>query len=98
MQTHDEFNAGNLKRERKNIISKHSKLLDFPEDTTIPFIVLRKHHKAYEAHLQRISDFLLHKPWTENATGIQFFDKKDQGQTFPVLRHFRNTNLQQIYR
>ena len=66
-----EFNAGDLKCVRKN---NNCNLLEFLEDIKIPFIVLRKQHKAYDVHLRRISDFLLP---TTKKTKVKHFQSRD---------------------
>ena len=60
------------------------------------------HSSAYQAHLERIGDYLLQGPgvwWKTTTTGIQFLDgesEKEHSASGPALMHFRSTSLSDI--
>lgn len=90
--------AGLKKTERKNVISRHSSLLSRGSDTIISFKILKRHPEAYQAHLERISDFLMMKLWEETEEGVKFFDLKESNKKFPPMHHFRSSNMSKEYR
>ena len=71
-----------------------------PENTVIPQRVVLKYPQAYQAHLERISDFLYCGEgvwWRHILTGVEFLDVPDERQRNdkgPPLHHFRLHTLQ----
>lgn len=68
------------------------------ENTVFPHSMLEKVSEHYQAHLERISDFLLRGPgvwWKETPRGIIFFDGSDEKEyqdDGPTLQHFRSVS------
>ena len=56
------------------------------------FDFIKRHPREYQAHLERISDFLLvSNSWKETDNGIEFLDI--EGDWTKSLHHFRSTSL-----
>lgn len=58
-------------------VSKLAKSLGLCTNTIIPIPVIKKHARSWQAHLQRIADFLLPGKgiwWCQKEVGIEFFD------------------------
>lgn len=80
------------------ILSQESQIKSFAatvgpmRNTVIPKSMLDTHH--YQAHLERINDFLIHGPgvwWCETSEGIMFLDgsdEKDYRDEGPALQTF----------
>ena len=66
------------------------------ENTFFPHYMLEKVSDHYQAHLERISDYLLCGPgiwWKEKPDGILFLDgcsENDCQADGPILQHFRS--------
>ena len=100
LQVRDDWedNLGTWKTERKNLISKHADLLKSERrNTLVPFWVIEMFPHAWQAHLERISDYLTLNVWEETPHGILFHDM-DDFVGFPPPRHFRSTTLNDEYR
>ena len=85
---------GEIKRLAKAPNSKHK--------TIIPKQWLQQSPLQYQAHLERISDFLVSGPgnwWREVDNGIEFFDVSLPGLLLPPhqMFHYRSTNLTDIH-
>ena len=83
-------------------IKKLAKALDSKHNTIIPKQWLQQSPLQYQAHLERISDFLVSGPgnwWREVDNGIEFFDVSLPGPSFPPhqMFHYRSTNLTDIH-
>ena len=79
-------------------VSKLAKSLGLCTDTIIPMPVVKKHARSWQAHLQRIADFLLPGKgiwWCQKEGGIEFFDLpcslKDRSEG-PTLHYYRSSN------
>ncbi len=62
---------------------------------------IKKYSTHYQAHLERISDYLLHGQgalWDETTDEIEFYDTLPcRAPASPEIHHFRSTNSTQIY-
>ena len=80
-------------------VEKLAKALDERVNSTIPFSWIEKTPTHHQAHLERISDFLLLGKgvwWTQTSNGIEFFDgatSPTSNENGPHLHHFRSANL-----
>ena len=79
-------------------VSKLAKSLGLRTNTIIPILVIKKHARSWQAHLQRIADFLLPGKgiwWCQKEGGIEFFDSqcalKDKSEG-PILHYYRSSN------
>ena len=81
-------------------ISKISKQLPSIPDTVIPYDIIQCYWREWQAHLERISDFLLPGRgiwWEECDIGVKFYDSslqadfRDEG---PILHHFRSSSFE----
>lgn len=58
------------------------------EDTTIPHAMIQKYPLEYQAHLERIADFLTDTDvWEETNEGVRFYDVSDKWKK--TRHHFR---------
>ena len=63
---------------------------------------INNHQNIWQAHLERISDFLLCGPgiwWKDHGNHVEFFDGPDEvnhKEQGPTLHHFRSSNLKDI--
>ena len=89
-------------QEQESRLRKLSKCLPKAENSIIPHRVIIKYQSAYQAHLERVSDFLLCGEgiwWRHIAKGVEFFDVTSQSEThpeadtLPPLHHFRSHTL-----
>ena len=94
----DDFSTTSI---QSSNLSKLSAALPKPSNTAIKANILqhRVYSKWYQAHLERISDFLLPGEgvwWKIDGDSVEFFDSitepnvRDQG---PELHHFRSSNF-----
>ena len=71
-------------------------------NTIFPKSMLQNAAQHYQAHLEQISDYLIHGPdvwWKETPEGIMFLDgsnESDYQDVGPALQHFRSVSLSQI--
>ena len=79
-------------------VSKLAKSLGLRTNTIIPIPVIKKHARSWQAHFQRLADFLLPGKgiwWCQKEGGIEFFDSqcalKDRSES-PILHHYRSSN------
>ena len=79
-------------------VSKLAKSLGLRTNTIIPTPVIKNHARSWQAHLQRIADFLLPGKgiwWCQKEGRIEFFDSqcalKDRSEG-PILHHYRSSN------
>ena len=72
------------------------------KNTIIPQSVLQKFSEHYQAHLERISDYLLPGPgiwWKPTEGGIMFLDGSNEDEhhlTGPTVQHFRSMSSTDI--
>ena len=85
--------------DQDSCVKKLAKSLpDFPDTLFQPF-VLQKYKKQWQAHLEKISDFLLPGEgiwWEHDGENVIFHDSKQHQKTSPhgpVLHHFRTSSL-----
>lgn len=100
-QVREDWNRhlGSKTSSTKNKISKHGeKLMSERRNTTFPFSLLKNHSLEWQAHLERIGDFLQVGCWKENSEGITFFDKETENQVYPRLHHFRSSSIAKEYK
>ena len=88
-------------QEQESRLGKLSKCLPKAENSIIPHRII-KHQSAYQAHSERVSDFLLCGEgiwWRDVVKGVEFFDITSPSEiltaadTLPPLRHFRSHTL-----
>ena len=83
-------------------IHKLAQMLGPTVNTVIPYSWLSTHPTLHQAHLERISDFLLPGPgvwWRHNQAGIEFLDGSNspsQHPEGPDIHHVRSTLLSDI--
>lgn len=87
-----------VKKQEGEVSSLASTLPTFP-NTVIPKEWTLKYPYTWQAHLERISDFLKHGPgvwWQEQSNGIQFFDRHNESVSMPPhpLHHFRTYSME----
>ena len=87
-------------KEQESQLRKLARCLTPPENTVIPHRVILKYPQAYQAHLERISDFLHCGEgiwWRHILTGVEFLDapvERQRNDKGPPLHHFRSHTLQ----
>ena len=87
-------------KEQESRLGKLPSCLTPPENTVIPHRVILKYPQAYQAHLERISDFLHCGEglwWRHILRGVEFLDAPDERQRNdkgPRLHHFHSHTLQ----
>ena len=93
------FNKGGRCCEQQSKITRLSHgLTEFP-DTLIPAYILQKYAKEWQAHLEKISDFLIPGAgvwWEFDGENVIFHDSKSHPPTRPEgpdLHHFRSSTL-----
>ena len=81
-------------------VSKLASSLPPYENTIIPEVLMEKHIRSWQAHLQRISDFLLSGEgiwWRKQGNGdVEFLDGQRSISSHPqgpLLHHFRSSNF-----
>ena len=94
-QVREEFNAErNICKKRKSgesMITKSGRKLPPKTETVIPLNLVEKYPRLWQAHLERIADFLPVKGlWVELKTGIKF---NDLNQINLPISHFRNMTI-----
>ena len=103
IQAEHSFNEQfNITRENQesNVKRLAKSLPDFPDTLFQPF-VLQKYKRQWQAHLERISDFLLpgHRLWWEfDGENVIFHDSAehiDACPPDPTLHHFRSSSLKE---
>ena len=102
MQAEMKQGERNAIQEQESQLGRLSKCLPKAENSIIPHRILLKYPYAYQAHLERISDFLLCGEgawWRHTVSGIEFFDvntpdEDSRGaETLPPLHHFHSHTL-----
>ena len=95
------YHLENTVSNQQTHISKLAKSLPALGNTVVPFTIITSHSSSWQAHLERISDFLMLGKdvwWTSNEEGeVEFFDsvesKMDSKVERPRLHHFRSSNF-----
>ena len=98
-----EVNGRSAIQEQESRLGKLAKCLPKPENSIIPHRIILKYQSDYQAHLERISDFLLCGKgawWRHVAKGVEFFDVTSPseaitevdhaGNILPPVHHFRS--------
>ena len=97
LQAEDNTHTKCLKTQQ-SAISKFARVVPELGNSIIPKHTIAKQKNEYQAHLERVADFLLCGPgvwWRENP-GVEFFDglsEPEQHSEGPPLHHFRSSNL-----
>ena len=84
-------------------VGKIALTLGMRQNTVIPHNWCKAHPTKYQAHLQRISDFLAPGSgiwWQETSNGFEFFDgdnSDDYHEESPLLQHYRSATLSDVY-
>lgn len=85
---------------KENEISKLSQAVGEKTNTLIPKEWEQRHRCHYQAHLERIADFLTEGPnawWKNTEKGFEFFDAKDfQTENVLCKHHYRSSNLAEV--
>ena len=92
-------------KKQESQVYKLAKSLPLRNNTIIPLSVIKKHARSWQAHLERIADFLLPGKgvwWDHSEEGIEFFDSQNapkERSEGPILHHFRSSNqkMEQTY-
>lgn len=91
----EESNQRDTVREQESRLGKLARCLPPSSNSIIPHRVILKYPYAYQAHLERISDFLLCGEgiwWRHILSGIEFLDSPEESNSRdngPPLHHFR---------
>ena len=98
-QAHE--NEINTQKKQENDIKKLAQVLPPKQNTVIPYKWLSHHSIHYQAHLERISDYLVLGPgmwWQYIQDGVEFFDVQSPSNipVSPAVFHFRSTSLQDV--
>jgi hypothetical protein len=95
----DNHHASSVEKQHAQVSTLVSSLPNFP-NTVIPKDMLVNHPSSWQAHLERISDFILLGKglwWDECENGdILFFDAKGSPESLekgPLLHHFRSSSF-----
>ena len=89
----------NCVEKQQSQVSRLAHSLPPQRNTKIPKTLIKKHSSLWQAHLERISDFLIPGEgvwWSQNDDFVEFFDAcgeaeyRDEG---PTLHHFRSSSL-----
>ena len=85
-------------KEQESRLTKLARCLPPAQNTIIPHRVILKYPCEYQAHLERISDFLLCGEgvwWRHILFGVEFLDgpQERQANNSPPLHHFRSHTL-----
>ena len=84
-------------------VRKIAKTLGKSKNSVIPFTWCRVHPTQYQAHLEKISDFIACGEgiwWKVTSDGFEFFDGDDcddYHKEGPLLQHFRSSTLPDIH-
>jgi len=84
------------------IVSKAAKSVLEYKGTHIPLEFVQKHKDSWQAHLERISPYLLHGEgvwWKQTENGYMFNDSDDSPASYvvgPQLLHFRDSSMQHV--
>ena len=91
--------VSSVEKQQAHVSKLASSLPSFP-NTIIPKEMLVNHPSSWQAHLERISDYLLAGKgvwWNESDNGdINFFDAKgnvESSEAGPLLHHFRSSSF-----
>ena len=86
-------------KEQESRLGKLTRCLPPAQNTIIPHRVILKYPYAYQAHLEKIADFLLCGEgiwWRHIVSGVEFLDGPEEMQgndNGPPLHHFRTCTL-----
>ena len=87
---------------QENEIGKIARVVGKANNTVIPHTWCRAHPTRYQAHLERISDFLALGPgiwWEETSSGFEFYDGDDSSDYHyegPQPQHYRSATLPDV--
>ena len=83
-------------------IGKEANKLEFTQNTTITTAFIRSRISSWQAHLQRLSLYLVHGEgiwWHKTETGYEFHDgpqSPDFQHQGPPLAHFRHSSIKEL--
>ena len=83
----------------ENEVSKLQKCLKSKTNTVISFEWQQKYRPHYQAHLERLSDFLAEGSnswWKNTSKGVEFFDTTGSPEAIACTHHFRSSNSRTI--
>jgi hypothetical protein len=97
------YHSDNSVTKQQAHISNLAKSLPPLGNTVVPFVTLASSSSSWQAHLERISDFLIVGKdiwWSSNEEGdLEFFDGKNTGVDVrsegPKLHHFRSSDFKE---
>ena len=94
LQGKQKFNAEYCHKS-ESIVTKFAKGLPRKLRSTISYWIIEDHQREWQAHLEKISDYILEEGiwWEETYCGIVFNDNKHNDKTNLVPHHFRTWNL-----
>jgi len=84
---------------QEGTVSKLQKCLKEKSNTIIPHSWKTRYRPHFQAHLERISDFLVDGPnswWKCTPQGIEFFDETNPPQNVDCHHNFRSSSLADI--
>ena len=86
---------------QENEVSKLAQALPLKTNTLIPYDWMENCPIHYQAHLERIGDYLIQGPgiwWQYIDTGVEFFDIEtpNSNPPTPSLQHFRTSSLNDV--
>ena len=98
VQFKEKFNSEYSSYTNQNEVSKLTKSLPPKKESFFPFWIIRKESRAWQAHLESISDYLSEENqwWSENTKGITFHDIHPNKISKLKPKHFRSTTLKEI--
>ena len=89
----------NCVEKQQSQVSRLAHSLPSQRNTKIPKAIIKKYSSSWQAHLERISDFLLPGEgvwWTQDENFVEFLDACGEAEfrgEGPTLHHFRSSNL-----
>lgn len=100
VQQESDATATSIKKQEGEVATLASGLKPFP-NTFISKEWTKKQPYLWQAHLERISDFMMHGPgvwWKEHTGGVEFLDGPEEDSSKPEgppLHHFRSCSLKE---
>ena len=99
-QKQDSNNSLSCLQNAEGEVSKLGQALGEKENTVIPKEWQHNYKAHYQAHLERISDYLIEGPnvwWRSTETGTEFFDVKNcQSDNVLCQHHYRSFTIAEI--
>lgn len=92
-------NISNTIEKQESEVTKLASTLAPKSNTTLSKKWTEQHSSHFQAHLERISDYLILGKgvwWKENKSSITFYDVDQSQKPGPQVQHFRNTDMLQV--